>query len=112
VLKHRGSNKLTVDGEVFRYVVGETGVPMNGRVPLALVAQHVESNGSRLRVTGLMTQRVPEEESKHYLGRTLSSSITPRDAERLLRLAIMKGWKPFSRGKFFAMQSDGTPAAG
>src|SRR5438552_2596903 len=68
VLKHAGSHNLTIDGERFRYVVSEPASDSNGRVALSLVVQHAEKNGSRLRITGLFGERVPEQESKFYKG--------------------------------------------
>lgn len=106
MLRHRGSKNLTIDGETFRYVVGEAGLAIDGRVPLALTAQHVRANGSRLHVTGLVGDRVPEADSKYYMGRTLAASVTPSDAERLVRVALARGWKPQSRGGVFEMQAD------
>jgi len=104
MLKHAGSKNLTIDGERFRYVVTEAGGDTEGSVPLSLIVQHALVNGSRLCVNGLLGQRVPEQESKYYSGRTLKRPIWPKDAERLIRDALSKGWNPRLPGKPFVLQ--------
>jgi hypothetical protein len=111
VLKHTGSNNLTIDGERFRYVVSEAASDTNGRVALSLIVQHAEKNGSRLCVTGLFGERVPEQESKFYMGRTLKRPVSPKDAERLVRAALSYGWRPRESGKPFLLKVDGRSAA-
>jgi hypothetical protein len=106
VLKHRGSNNLTIDGERFRYVVSEAGSDADGRVALSLFVQHAETNGSRLQVTGLFAERVPEMESKYYMGRTLKRPVSPKDAEQLVRTALSHGWRPRESGKPFVLKVD------
>jgi hypothetical protein len=112
VLKHAGSNNLTIDGERFRYVVSEAGSDAEGRVALSLIVQHADANGCRLRITGLFGERVPEQESKFYRGRTLKRPVTPKDVEQLVRLAISTGWRPDVPGKVFVLQVDARSAAG
>jgi hypothetical protein len=107
VLKHAGSNNLTVDGERYRYVVSEAGSDSNGRIALSLIVQHAEMNGSRLQVTGLFAERVPEMESKNYMGRTLKRPLGPKDAERMVRTALSQGWQPRDSGKPFLLKVDG-----
>lgn len=111
MLKHRGSNNLTIDGERFRYVVSESGSDADGRVALSLIVQHAEKNGARLQVTGLFAERVPEMESKYYMGRTLKRPVSPKDAERLVRTALLQGWRPHESGKPFVVKVDGRAAA-
>jgi len=78
VLKRSGSKSLMIDGERFRYIVSEGGREADGRVALCVIVQHVHGNGARLQVMGLFGERVPEEESRFYLGRTLKRPIRPR----------------------------------
>ena len=111
VLKHAGSKSLTIDGERFRYVVSEAGSDLDGRIPLAIVVQHAHANGSRLRVTGLFSERVPEQESKFYMGRTLKRPVRPKDVEQLVKAALASGWEPRMPGKPFVLQIDSRSAA-
>jgi hypothetical protein len=111
VLKHAGSKNLTIDGERFRYVVSEAGSDTNGRVALSLVVQHATADGSRLRVMGLFGERVPEQESKFYRGRTLKRPISPKDAEQLVRAALSHGWRPREAGTPCVVKVDGRSAA-
>ena len=110
MLKHAGSKNLTIDGDQFRYVISEVGVT-DDRVALTLIVQHAETNGSRLRVTGLFGERVPENESKFYMGRTLKRPVSPKDAEQLVRTALSQGWRPRESGKPFVLKVDGGPTA-
>jgi hypothetical protein len=73
--------------------------------------QHAEKNGSRLRVTGLFGERVPEQESKFYRGRTLKRPVSPKDAEQLVRTALSQGWRPREAGKPFVLRIDSRSAA-
>jgi hypothetical protein len=110
VLKHAGSKSISVDGQQFRYVISEAATDSDGRVPLSVTVQHSHANGSRLRVTGLMGDRVPEQESKFYMGRTLKHPVTPRDVEQLVRAAIVSGWQPNVSGKPFVLRVGGGSA--
>ena len=107
MLKHAGSKNLTIDGERFRYVLSESGSEVDGRIALSLIVQHAHANGARLCVTGLFGERVPEQESKFYMGRTLKRPIQPKDAERFIRAALSHGWRPLKPGKPFTLQADG-----
>jgi hypothetical protein len=107
MLKHAGSNTINVDGHQFRYLVSENGAESNGRVRLALTVQHATANGSRLCVTGLMGDRVPAEESKFWMGRTLKRPATPKDVEQLVRTAISSGWRPEESGEPFILRVAG-----
>jgi len=111
VLKHAGSNNLMIDGERFRYVVSEAASDAEGRVALSLIVQHAEANGCRLRVTGLFGERVPEQESKFYRGRTLKRAVSPNDAEQLVRAALSQGWRPREGGKPFVLKVQGPSVA-
>jgi hypothetical protein len=98
MLKRTGSKGIRVDRHPYRYTVSEVAAGA-GAVLLSVTVQHAVANGSRLRVTGLRASRVPEAESKFYTGRTLAAGITPRDVERLIRMALSQGWRPLAPGK-------------
>ncbi len=107
------SNRITVDDERYQYVVTESGAADDGIVPLAITVQH-HQNGARLRVIGLTTRRVPEDESKFYMGRTVEPNVEPCQVALLIRLAMSRGWAPTSPGPLFALhvtKSDVFPAA-
>jgi hypothetical protein len=99
MLKRVGSKNITVDDQRYRYVISEVGVPKGPSVPLALTVQHASTNGSRLRVTGLHAVRVPESESKFYMGRSLEAPILPGHVESLIRSALGRGWQPQVPGR-------------
>ena len=111
MLKHAGSHNLTIDGNRFRYVVSEAGSGVDGRVRLSLIVQHAAANGCRLRIAGLFGERVPEQRSKFYRGRTLRRPVTPRDVEQWVRAATSNGWRPDAPGKDFVLRVGGDSAA-
>jgi hypothetical protein len=104
MLKKVGSKGIAVDGQSYRYVVSEVDTSRAPSISIALTVQHASANGSRLRVTGLNVLRVPESESKFYVGRTLAAPLLPRHVEYLIRLALQRGWKPQMSGKQFAVE--------
>jgi hypothetical protein len=111
MLKRVGSKSITVDGQRYRYVISEVGLPNGPSVPLALTVQHAIANGSRLRITGLQAVRVPESESKYYMGRTLAAPVLPGQVELLIRSALDRGWRPHTSGKQFIVDAGSVAAA-
>jgi|SRR5579872_811939 len=97
------SNRITVDSQRFQYIVAESGSARDKVVPLTVNVQH-EQNGARLRVIGLATYRVPEEQSKFYMGRTVNPNVEPRHIAKLIRLALSRGWIPLSPGPTFTLE--------
>ncbi len=98
MLPSSNSNRITVDGACYRYIVSESGTVRDGVVPLAVTVQLPNYNGTYLRVLGLTAQRVPEEPKKFYMGRTLAQTIKPRHVARLIRLGLARGWEPRLHG--------------
>jgi len=101
MLRRSGSKRIVVDAEPFRYRVSELGADDQCEVLLAVTVQHDRANGALLRVWGLASRRVPESESKFYAGRTVYRSIEPRHVERLIRIALARGWNPKAPGSPF-----------
>jgi hypothetical protein len=97
------SNRITVDDERYQYVVTEAGATDNDVVPLAVTVQH-HQNGARLRVIGLTASRVPEDQSKFSMGRTVEPNVEPRHVVLLIRLATSRGWAPTSPGPPFILR--------
>jgi hypothetical protein len=112
MLKHAGSNNLTIGRDRFRWVVSEAGPDSNDRISLSLIVQHADANGSRLQVTGLFAERVPEAQSKFHMGRTLKRPIRPKDVERMIKVALSQGWQPRGSGKTFVVRADEGSEAG
>ena len=93
-----------VDSDRYQYIVNEDSTAQGTVVPLTVTVQHCAGNGARLRVVGLSTLRVPEDQSKYYMGRTVELSIGPRHVAQLIRIAISRGWTPASSGAAFILQ--------
>ena len=104
MLPRSGSKTITVDGNEYQYMVTESGATENSIVPLAVIVQHRENNGARLRVIGLTTRRVPSEQSKFYMGRSVEFSVEPRHVAQLIRLAISRNWQPRLSGPTMILQ--------
>jgi hypothetical protein len=104
MLPRTRSHRITVGQGRFRYIVAECGRAQGTSLPLAITVQH-EKNGARLRVVGLSTCRVPAELSRCRAGRTVFPNIEPRQVAQLIKLAILKGWKPASPGPAFILQA-------
>lgn len=96
------SNRITVDGECYRYIVSKCGTGQDGVIPLAVTIQL--PNGMYLRVRGLTAERMPEEPSQFYMGLTLNQVIKPRHVARLIRLGLAHGWKPRLHGPTVTLQ--------
>jgi len=103
MLPNAKSNRITVDEARYQYVISESGSSEVDTIPLSITVQHREKNGAHLRVVGLTAFRVPAEESKFYMGRTVDRPVEPRHVAQMVRLAISRGWKPESPGPAFVL---------
>jgi hypothetical protein len=96
MLPRRNSNRVSVESDSYRYIVSESELP-DETIALTINVQHDE-NGAILRIKGLTTTRVPVMESRCYVGRTVSNSITPKHVATLIRRAKQNGWQPSESG--------------
>jgi len=104
VLPRAKSNRIEIDSQPYHYIVSESADTHADIVVLTLTMQHRVENGAILRVVGLHTCRVPEAESKFYMGRTVTHSLEPRHVAQLARFAIAHGWIPTDSGPPFVLQ--------
>ncbi len=103
MLPRNNSKRICVDSIDYRYVVSDSNAA-DGTVSLTVNVQSEDGNGAVLRVIGLTTSRVPEDESKFYMGRTVSKSILPRHVAKLIALATASGWNPQQAGAPVVLQ--------
>jgi len=96
MLPKRGSNSITTDSDVYRYVVSEASQD-GDEVALTINIQS-ETNGAMLRVNGLVVSRLPVMESKFYVGRSLKQSVRPQHVLALIERGIKNGWQPENSG--------------
>jgi hypothetical protein len=104
MLPRKNSNRITIDERRYRYIVSERDRDAADDVALVITVQDETANGACLHVEGLETRRVPLEQSKFYMGRTVIPCVEPRHIALLISLAIEHGWVPDAPGSPFQLQ--------
>ena len=96
MLPKRGSNSITTDSGAYRYVVSEAS--QDGDNVVLTINIQSETNGTMLRVNGLVVSRLPVKDSKFYVGRSMKQSVRPRHILALIQRGIENGWRPADSG--------------
>ncbi|HEX2094641.1 MAG TPA: hypothetical protein VHG28_19710 [Longimicrobiaceae bacterium] len=93
MLPRKGSRRIVVDGQPYRWLVrrSPTYAQANAWTGLSFAVQHADTPGAVLQV------RVPAARPDNSMG-AKGGVITPSDVARAVRLALAEGWRPEAPG--------------
>lgn len=101
-LNKKGTRKITVDGEDYRWRIRKKPTYDQGAFGTAMTfaVEHSEAPGSTLVVTTTMPR------SDNWLLKKTSASVTPAHVARAIREALRAGWSPATSGPPFMLHFD------
>lgn len=91
-LPQKGTRRITVDGEAYRWVVSVR------RGAIRVAVEHAEVPGQRLDAYFECHDTYTRDASGDWRFKSQGRSIKPRIVQQLIREALRRGWQPTQRG--------------
>lgn len=107
-LPKKKSRSLTVNNQQFRYVISCGKYDENWIFGLNVTVQIAHGEGSKLKVTGMVTRDFWLDFPYDIATREYYPELTPKDVATLIEMGIEKGWDPVQKGPHFILKVDNT----